>query len=156
SSSARSGRISEQFMFVDVRFLEQVPPGLLEPGIRGGEVVYFHNDARDGQQEQTGDAGWYATRLPQGFELSMHRRYSSGQNGGAMEQLVYSDGLTSVSVFIERLGSRGEPLQGSSSLGAVNAFGTTNDQYQVIALGEVPAETVRRIATSMQRRAGHD
>ena len=156
SSSARGGRISEQFMFVDVQFLEQVPPALLESEISGGEVVYFRNDTPDGKQEPEPDGHWHAAELPYGFELSMHRHYSAGRGRGIMEQLVYSDGLTSVSVFIERLGSRGEPLRGGSSLGAVNAFGTTRDDYQVIALGEVPAETVRRIASSMQRRADHD
>ncbi len=156
-SSAQGGGVSEQFMFVKVRFLDRIAPELLEPQVSGGEVVYFRNDVTEGRPaSEAGTPLWHAAELPRGFELSMYRRYSAGKEDGTMEQLVYSDGLTSVSVFIERLGSYGEPLRGGSSLGVVNAFGTTRDDHQVIALGEVPAETVRRIASSVQRRTQSD
>jgi len=36
-------------------------------------------------------------------------------------------------------------------MGAVNAFGATIDDYQVTAIGEVPAAAVRLIANSMIR-----
>ncbi len=157
SSLIPGGGVTEQFMFVDVRFPERIPPELLEPRISGGEVEFFRDDTPpDGQHDPQRESRWHAAQLPHGFELSTHRHYSVGQDGSNMEQLVYSDGLTSVSVFIEPIGAREEPLQGESSLGVVNAYGTTRGGYQVIALGEVPAETVRRIANSIQQRADHD
>ncbi len=148
-TSAR--RPSEQFMFTSLRFLDSVPPALLEPEVSGKEFVFYQS--RPGEADgEVGVPSWLATELPFGFELSARRRYSRGSGReGPMEQLVYSDGLSSVSVFIEPLKSERAALNGGSSLGAVNAYGTVRDGYQIIALGEVPAATVQQIATSIQR-----
>jgi len=62
--------------------------------------------------------------------------------------MVYSDGLASVSVFVESDQGAGKDLQGSSSMGAVNAFGSGVDNYFVTVVGEVPAKTVQLMAQS--------
>ncbi len=146
----RRGRDSEQFMFATLRFLERVPPALLEPGVEGNEFVFFKDRPGEGRNLQAATR-WRVGRLPFGFELSTHRRYTVANGHDDREQLVYSDGLSSVSVFIEPL-KRGEaPLRGGSSLGVVNAYGTVRDDFQIIALGEVPPVTVEQIATSIYR-----
>ena len=61
--------------------------------------------------------------------------------------MVYTDGLASLSVFIERL--TGDVRNGSSSMGAVNAFIRIYDDYSITAIGEVPAQTVKQIAESI-------
>jgi len=146
----RKGNFSEQFMFATLRFLARVPPEMLEPEVQGKEFVFFR-DRPDEGDDPHGAGRWRASRLPFGFELSAHRRYSVANSHGDMEQLVYSDGLSSVSVFVEPLEDGQEPLQGNSSLGMVNAYGTVHDRFQVIALGEVPPVTVEQIATSVHR-----
>ncbi len=148
-------KLSEQFMFTTLRFLDTVPPALLEPEVEGNEFIFFRDRLDDEGGARTATS-WHSTGLPYGFELSTHRRYSAAgsQSQGYMEQFVYSDGLSSVSVFIEPLKTGQAPLRGGSSLGVVNAFGTTYDSFQVIALGEVPSVTVQQIATSIRRRAG--
>ncbi len=145
--------LSEQFMFTTLRFLDTVPPALLEPQVQGNEFVFFKDRSGDEGGVKT-TTPWHSSGLPFGFELSTHRRYSAAGSHGYMEQLVFSDGLSSVSVFIEPLKSKQVPLRGRSSLGVVNAFGTTHDDFQVIALGEVPPATVQQIATSIQRHTG--
>jgi len=62
--------------------------------------------------------------------------------------MVYSDGLASVSVFIEKNQGAGNHLQGASSMGAVNAFGHLVKTYFVTVVGEVPAKTVKAMAQS--------
>ncbi len=146
----RKGNHSEQFMFATLRYLDRVPPALLEPEVEGNEYVFFR-DRPDNRESLQAATRWRAGRLPFGFELSTHRRYTTAGTRDDMEQLVYSDGLSSVSVFIEPLKSGQEPLRGSSNLGAVNAYGTIHDDFQVIALGEVPPATVEQIATSIYR-----
>lgn len=64
--------------------------------------------------------------------------------------MVYSDGLASVSVFIEK-NSGGGHLHGAASMGAVNAFGQSIDGYFVTVVGEVPATTVQVMAQSTVR-----
>jgi sigma-E factor negative regulatory protein RseB len=62
--------------------------------------------------------------------------------------MVYSDGLASVSVFIETSQGTAKHLQGASSMGAVNAFGNAVDGHYVTVVGEVPAKTVQSMAQS--------
>ena len=62
--------------------------------------------------------------------------------------MVYSDGLASVSVFIEKNQGAKKHLLGVASLGALNAFGRSMDDYFVTVVGEVPVKTVELMAQS--------
>ena len=63
---------------------------------------------------------------------------------------MYSDGLASVSVFIEMGVAASEQVEGLAMLGAANAYSVMRDGLLVTAMGEVPPSTVERIALSMQ------
>ncbi|MFH0341529.1 MAG: MucB/RseB C-terminal domain-containing protein, partial [Chromatiales bacterium] len=58
-------------------------------------------------------------------------------------------GLATVSVFIEKNEEQAVPVQGYSAFGALNTYSTLADGYQITVVGEVPAATVRQIATSV-------
>ena len=59
---------------------------------------------------------------------------------------MYSDGLASVSIFIEKNRGDGHHSQGASSMGAVNAFGYAVGDFFVTVVGEVPGKTVQLMA----------
>ncbi|MGH8672890.1 MAG: MucB/RseB C-terminal domain-containing protein, partial [Burkholderiales bacterium] len=62
-------------------------------------------------------------------------------------QVVYSDGLAAVSVFIEPLAERRELTRtGLSNLGAINIYTREVANHLVTVVGETPAASVRRIA----------
>ncbi len=62
-------------------------------------------------------------------------------------QLVYSDGLAAVSVFIELARERGGAMpRGAAAVGGVNIFVREVDDHIVTVVGEAPASSVRRIA----------
>lgn len=86
---------------------------------------------------------WRAAAMPAGFTL-VSRRLSAGDS----EHLLYSDGLASVSIYIEPPGSG---LIGASRRGAVNAFGRAADEAHVVVVGDLPAATVALIAGSVAR-----
>ena len=67
-----------------------------------------------------------------------------------VHQMVYTDGLASLSIFIER--NTSETPQGGTSMGAVNAFIRVVNNHSVTAIGEVPAITVQEIAKAVQYR----
>jgi sigma-E factor negative regulatory protein RseB len=92
--------------------------------------------------------GW----LPAGFAMSDRATDPAAAGRMPVEHLVYTDGLASVSVFIEHLDAQGERLEGLSRMGAVNAYGTMVAGFQVTAVGEVPGGTVERIGRSVARR----
>ena len=90
---------------------------------------------------------WRLGDMPVGFhQVSVMKRLNS-DSGEFFHQMVYTDGLASLSVFIEKKSS--QMPHGKTSMGAVNAFIRLMDDYSVTAIGEVPAVTVKTIAESV-------
>ena len=70
--------------------------------------------------------------------------------------LVYSDGLASVSVFIETNPAEADQIKGLAKVGSAFTFSTTTRGHQVTAVGEVPSQTVQLMAHSTQPDAQSD
>jgi sigma-E factor negative regulatory protein RseB len=86
--------------------------------------------------------GWLVPGLPAGFRL-----VATPDAPAAHRQWVYSDGLASISIYIEPPGAG---LLGPARRGAVNAFGRAAEGAHIVVVGDVPAATVMRIAESVQ------
>ena len=72
---------------------------------------------------------------------------------GPVDHLVFTDGLASVSVFVEThvVTTSGQaPVVESARVGSSYAFSTVVDGHKVTAVGEAPPETVRFIADSVK------
>jgi sigma-E factor negative regulatory protein RseB len=97
-------------------------------------------------------AGWgLASELP-GFHkvIELKRRLGESRPVG---QMVYSDGLAAVSVFIEPLEGRREPVRtGLASMGAINIYMREVANHMVTVVGEAPAVSVQRIADAVEFR----
>ena len=102
--------------------------------------------------EQAAATGWSVHNLPVGFRKLMEVKRTIVGRPIAMPHLVYSDGLTAISVFIEpkmrEVGAK--PLV---SQGAVHIYKRTSGDFVVTVLGEAPAATVMQIANSMESKS---
>lgn len=68
-------------------------------------------------------------------------------------QIVYSDGMVAVSVFIEPLAGRGEAVRpGLSSMGAFHIYTREVANHVVTVVGEAPAASVQRMAQQVVYR----
>ncbi|NIP19088.1 MAG: hypothetical protein GWM87_13725 [Xanthomonadales bacterium] len=95
------------------------------------------------------DPRWQPDSLPPGFRLAAHsHQEEAGEN--VFEHLVYSDGLASVSVYIEKRAGKDKGVQGLSRIGTANAFSRDLGSRQVTVIGEVPAATVRAIGEAIR------
>lgn len=147
------GELLEEVMFTQIAFPETLDDVLLQPAVDSSGFQRITRDetpvtAQDGHDEW--DVGW----LPRGFALRDRAVGPIATSRMPVEHMVFSDGLAMVSVFVEKLGAADAgQLHGFSSMGAVNAFSTVSDAYQITAVGEVPRQTVRQIAASVSRRA---
>jgi sigma-E factor negative regulatory protein RseB len=99
-----------------------------------------------------GRSGWtMGAELP-GFRkiIEVTRKLSEARPVG---QMVYSDGLAAVSVFIEPMSGRAETVRpGPSSLGAFQIYTREVANHIVTVVGEAPAVSVQRIATAVEYR----
>jgi len=94
------------------------------------------------------DSGWSFEELPAGFRLVSHKFGDVG--AGKQEHFVFSDGLATISAYVEPLGEGDRPFNGETSLGSVNAYGRQLDGHQLTVVGEVPHRTLRLLANAMR------
>jgi len=137
------GQIIEQMMFTTLEYLQTVPASAFQAVDGTG----YTQQQLDTGRTSNGSTDWKVNQLPKGFMLTQ----SSMRKQQHLESLhlIYSDGLASVSVFVEQ-GKKANPLNGASSMGALNAYGTRVGEHFVTVMGEVPATTVMQIAQSTQ------
>jgi sigma-E factor negative regulatory protein RseB len=96
--------------------------------------------------------GWVLTSLPPGYRKITELKRSVGATPD-VGQIVVSDGLAAVSVFIEPLGARaGQAQLGLARHGALNVYTRKLENHLVTVVGEVPAESVRQIAHNVEYR----
>lgn len=143
------GMVYERLMFTSVSEPGTIDPARFEPALDGLEPM-SHGDAAHGAGAIE-DAPWRVRDLPPGFELLSHRRESIPGREDLVQHSVYSDGLATVSVFVEPTEKVESSMRGLSRMGAVHAFGRVLHGHQITVVGEVPETTVRRIAAGVAR-----
>ncbi|MGQ7247027.1 MucB/RseB C-terminal domain-containing protein [Halomonas sp. V046] len=96
---------------------------------------------------------WRAGWLPQGFVAQPLMAMASGEEGPRRHRL-YSDGLSTISVFVEPVSTTEALRPGLHRLGASHAavrrFETDGHALQVIAVGELPPRVLLRIAETLE------
>jgi sigma-E factor negative regulatory protein RseB len=96
--------------------------------------------------------GWRLSSELPGFHKVAELKRRLGETG-AVGQVVYSDGLAAVSVFIEPLEGRREPVRtGMASVGAVHIYTREVSKHMITVVGETPAASVQRIANAVEFR----
>ena len=144
------GRPLEQVQFAQIAIGGPIGDELLQPEVSGVDFTWYTNDESSPvQTPDTDTGGWQVSWLPPGFEMHNKQTQRMVASKLPVRHFVYSDGLATVSVFIEKLQGSTAPIQGYSALGAVNAFSRVADNFQITVVGEVPQSTVRQIAAAV-------
>jgi sigma-E factor negative regulatory protein RseB len=97
------------------------------------------------------DTGWTVARMPPGFTKIMEGYRKLRGRRERVAQLVFSDGLVSVSVFVEPLVAASPP-PGAVHQGGLNFYSVKQDDHLVTVIGQTPGATVRQIANSVVHR----
>lgn len=145
-----TGDIIEQVMFTEIEYT--TVENALAALAGSAALSDVHTESGSVASSPLPPSRWRVERAPKGFELA--DRYVSALEGTGgqreNEQLVFSDGLASVSVFIEPKDSHRSAFTGGTLVGAMAAYGRIVNGYQVTAVGEVPLATVEMIAESVR------
>jgi sigma-E factor negative regulatory protein RseB len=139
----------EQFVFTQVSFLDQVSDDKMVPAMDTKKFTWY--EAKDtNDKDDKDEADFNVDWLPGGFKQDMNRMQNMPTGGMPVKHMVYSDGLSSVSVFIEE-DVQHDPanLMGGSRMGAINAHGRHLGEYHVTVVGEVPQLTVQKICEAI-------
>lgn len=131
-----------KLMFTDLQVGEQVDHSELGTMAAAGTTVVGAAAAASGLKREQPPRADLPQGMPPGFRLAAH----TGQaDPGQAQHLIFSDGLATVSVYLEPLTDGAKVNQGLSRMGTTNAWTHTGTHYQVTAIGEVPAVTVKKL-----------
>ena len=99
------------------------------------------------------DTGWMARALPAGF-VKVRETFMRGLPGRTepVSQLVFSDGLSSVSVYAAPLPAGESAAVGASVQGSHQVFARQASDQLITAFGEARPATVRAIANGLVRK----
>jgi sigma-E factor negative regulatory protein RseB len=142
------GNVLEQIIFTDLRLPAHIADSLLEPAVDARNYRWVRRDHDIDVASRRSRITWQAGALPPGFRMTASATQVLPGATSAVEHLVFSDGMASVSVFVE-------PQSGvvahddAARLGSSSAYSTVVEGYRVTAVGEVPLDTVRTIAQAV-------
>ena len=140
------GSALEQVKFADISLDKEIQSSALAPSISTENFRWFTSPKRNITQVVA--SPWTSDDLPPGFRVMSAHQESLSESDSLLTHILYSDGLANVSVFIEPA-AKALPAR-HSRVGSSNSFSLQIEGHQVTAVGEVPAQTVERIASSMR------
>jgi sigma-E factor negative regulatory protein RseB len=155
------GQVIEQIFFARLDMPESIPDSDLAPAVRT-EGMHWVRQGPSHDNASPALSAFRASELPPGFRLTVAGAQTIGGASVPASHLVYSDGLATVSVFVEAQQGKAQgadanqnapadpPMQGLARVGSGFAFSTVVQGHQVTAVGEVPAQTVEFIAHSVK------
>jgi sigma-E factor negative regulatory protein RseB len=141
-----SGRVIERLRFTKLQFDDNIPDSAFEPAVDRSKLRWVRQSPQSSEEAPA----WRAAQVPPGFRLSVSGMQALAGSGVPVNHYVYSDGLATVSVFIQAPAPGKPPVQGTTRSGVASAFTTVVDGHQVTAVGEVPPRTLKYIATGLR------
>jgi sigma-E factor negative regulatory protein RseB len=141
----------EQFVFSQLQINGPIDKEHLKPRFGAeGTAWRIHNPRAMQSLSAVGD--WhFRTQLP-GFKKSAGMRRQTARGGGMdTTHFIFTDGLASISVFVEPLADQ-TVENGTYSVGAINVYKRVAGKHLLTVLGEVPMVTLKRLGDGMESR----
>ncbi|WP_353395760.1 MucB/RseB C-terminal domain-containing protein [Hydrogenophaga sp. 5NK40-0174] len=144
--------VLEQVVFTELNLNAPVEHATLAAQMvaTSGFQVFEPKLAKTTAEEQ----GWRLSHPVPGFvPMGCHVRADEAGNAvsGAPMQWVFSDGLASVSLFVEQFDPAKHQREGAAVMGATHSLSRRLGEFWLTVLGEVPPLTLARFAQSLER-----
>lgn len=143
------GRQLQQLSFTSLELGAKISDSELQPELVGDAFESRQLDER-AQSSRVGRRSLpVQPRVPRGFRLVNAGR-GKGSEGESFDHLLYSDGLSSFSVYVEPTGS--ETVAGRvETMGPVHVYSARRGGHMFTVVGEVPAATVEFVGRQLQQ-----
>ena len=151
-----NGQVIEQVMFSSLAMRHHIADAEFVPQLATTGFQWLRDD--NGPPVVTTEAPgiWNSSQLPPGFQLTAQTAQMMPGVAEPVTHLVFSDGVATVSVFIQTLvihDSPNQPGSGETQVGSSSAFASVESGHKFVALGEVPPVTVSMIVHGLMRQA---
>lgn len=144
--------VIEQYTFTDLKL---GPAAVARADLRSIFRARNRQWISDGQprdEAATAESGWSVTKAPSGFQKVAELKRTLPGRTQPVSQIVLTDGLASMSVFVEPNTAPARTGEASSEDGTTTFFVRPMGDIIVTVLGEVPLATAQQVARSVSRR----
>jgi sigma-E factor negative regulatory protein RseB len=144
-------KVVEQYMFTQLKIGGKIDRSWLRP-----EVAHRIHGVKKVKQDDPAampvhsTSGWFAQFLPRGFKKITELERPMHDNHLPVTQIVYSDGLSAVSVFIEVNDHDEDDVDGWSTRGAMSLHHKVVGEHLHTVVGEVPPTVAAKILASIK------
>ena len=135
----------EQIQFNQISMLNSHDANWFHPKID----ITKNYEMQDATVTSPTDSSWIVAELPAGYVKVEHRSLVVPGKAAQVDQMIFSDGIASVSLFIEPVTKGMRPKMGHMLIGSTNICANVIDGYQITVVGEVPEATVVQIAKAV-------
>lgn len=141
--------LMEHFGFINLQIGGAIDRELVKSKFAGKTTTWRVEDAAAANADLS-QAGWTLRAKPPGFRKVLEMTRTLGGTAG-VGHMVLSDGLASISVFIESAAQK-PPFPELSRQGAINVYVRQLGGHRITVVGEAPAESVRYVAQAVEFR----
>lgn len=135
----------EQIAFQELSMLNSHDLNWFQPKIDASKN-YVMEDATSPNRVHT---NWIVAELPPGYIKVDHIELMVNGKNSPINQMIFSDGIASVSLFIEPIIKGMRTKTGHKLVGSTNICANVINGYQVVVVGEVPLATVQMISKAV-------
>lgn len=142
----QKGEAIEKITFNQLTLMNTQAMDWFQPNIDHGKPYVMQEPAASLSAE---DEAWTLKNLPAGYvKTDQVKSYMAGKPL-PVTHLIFSDGLASVSLFIEPLTRGVQAKSGHSVIGSTSFHAAVQNGHQIMVVGEVPEATVSQIANAV-------
>ncbi len=141
------GTAIEQVKFADITLNHEIHASALEPSYSTENFTWLRQPS--GHNGSLIETSWISDQLPSGFLVVATHEETMAGSDELVTHILFSDGLANVSVFIAA--NSGKLVAGPARVGGSSSFSVEHGDFEITAIGEVPAITVEQIATTMRQ-----
>ena len=143
-------QVIEQYSFTQLQIggdIDRSWIGAIDPARQGAGLPVSPETARGGAVI---NSGWVVDALPAGFRKTMEIQRQMRGKHAPVTQIVFSDGLSAISIFIEPFDGDEDDVEGLSSRGAVNLYHKVVDKHLINVVGDVSPRAVMQVLDSVR------
>jgi sigma-E factor negative regulatory protein RseB len=145
-------QVIEQYTFTELKLGPQAAKAADVRSSFEARVKQWHTDKQPREEARSVDTGWTIANPPAGFlKITEIKRTLPGRSE-PVSQIVLSDGLASMSVFVEPNAPQARTSEASTEDGTTTFFVRPMGEHLVTVLGEVPLATAQQVGRSVTRR----
>ena len=141
--------VLEQFAFTDLRLGASVSRSELKSTFHA-QSKDWRRDSQPLNEAKRVSTGW-SVAPPPGFRLVGEMQRTMPNRAQPVSQLVLSDGLATMSVFVEPMTNAPRTAEAASEDGALSVFVRPMGEHLVTVLGEVPPAAALQVGRSVTR-----